>query len=71
LIGVIVHQNGHEFVRHFADERAADAAVPTGAVERALSAIGSWSDLDFDATLDALDRIRHESQPAPPIDLDR
>jgi hypothetical protein len=31
--------------------------------------IGAWSDMDFDETLDALDRIRHESKPTPPIDL--
>jgi hypothetical protein len=33
------------------------------------AAVGSWDDLQFDVTLDALDRIRHESLP-PPIDLD-
>jgi len=39
-------------------------------IQRALSAIGAWSDLDFDEMLDALDRIRHRSKPTPPIDRD-
>ena len=39
-------------------------------VQRALSAIGAWSHLDFDEMLDELDRIRHESKPTPPIDLE-
>jgi hypothetical protein len=39
-------------------------------IQRALSAIGAWSDLDFDEMLDALDQIRHRSTPTPPIDQD-
>ena len=34
----------------------------------ALSAFGAWSDMDWEETLEALDRIRHESTPTPPID---
>ena len=34
----------------------------------ALSAIGSWRKLEDDDEFDALDRIRHESQPTPPIE---
>jgi hypothetical protein len=45
----------------------ADAA--NHALARALAAIGSWSDLDWDETAEALDRIRHESTPTPPIEL--
>jgi hypothetical protein len=39
-------------------------------VRDALAAIGSWRDLpdSFDEMLDALDRIRHESKPSPPMD---
>jgi len=39
-------------------------------IKRALSAIGAWSDLDFDEMLDALDQVRHRSKPTPPIDRD-
>ena len=34
----------------------------------ALGVIGAWSDLDWDEMVEALDRIRHESTPTPPID---
>jgi hypothetical protein len=70
LIGVIVQQDGQEVVRYFVDEATADAALPDEAVHGALALAGAWSDLDFDEMLDALDRIRHESTPTPPIDLD-
>ena len=70
LIGVIVQQNGQEVVRYFADEAAADAALADDVVQDALALAGAWSDLDFDEMLDALERIRHESTPTPPIDLD-
>lgn len=34
----------------------------------ALDLIGSWSDIPWDEMEEALDRIRHESEPTPPID---
>ena len=46
------------------------AAIANEATKRALAAIGSWSDLDWEEMEAALDRIRHESRPTPPIDLD-
>jgi hypothetical protein len=69
LIGLVLEENGRQVVRYFADEAAADAAVADDALARALAAIGSWSDLDWDETAEALDRIRHESTPTPPIEL--
>jgi hypothetical protein len=54
---------------YFTDEKAADAAVSQSATQDALSVIGAWSDLDWDETVAALDRIRHESTPTPPIKL--
>jgi hypothetical protein len=69
LIGIIVEEKGKEVVRYFTDEKEADAAVSQNATQDALSVIGAWSDLDFDETLNALDRIRHESKPTPPIKL--
>ncbi len=68
LIGVIERQNGRDVVRYFADEEAADGAIPRSATQAALAVIGAWSDLDWDETIKALDRIRHESKPTPPID---
>jgi hypothetical protein len=70
LIGVPGHENGRDVVRYFASEADADAALSDDAVQDALNLAGAWSDLDWDETIDALDRIRHESVPTPPIDLD-
>jgi hypothetical protein len=67
LIGIIVEENGHEVVRYFTEEKAADAAVSHNATQQALAVIGAWNDLDWDETVAALDRIRHESKPTPPI----
>ncbi len=69
LIGVILQENGRELVRYFADEDAADAAIPQVATQAALDAIGAWSDLNWEEMEAALDRIRHESPPTPPIEL--
>ena len=67
LIGVLVREDGEEVTRYFADEEAADAAVQPNATDEALAAIGAWSDLDWEEMVEALDRIRHESKPTPPI----
>ena len=69
LIGVITRENGKDVTRYFTDDEAADAATPPASVQRALSLLGAWSDLDWDEALDELDRIRHESRPTPPIEL--
>jgi hypothetical protein len=69
LIGVIDRENGGDVVRYFTDEDEADAATPPASVQRALSLLGAWSDLDWDAASAELDRIRHESRPTPPIEL--
>lgn len=67
LIGVMLGQDDHDVTCYFTDEEAADAAVPASAVQEALSAIGAWSDLDWEEIEQGLDRIRHESEPTPPI----
>jgi hypothetical protein len=46
-----------------------DASAADTAMRAALNAIGSWRDLDWEATVEVLDRIRHESKPTPPIEL--
>lgn len=69
LIGIPFAENGHEVIRYFIDETAADAAVREQAIQQAVSLAGSWSDLDWDEMEAALDRIRHDSPPTPPITL--
>ena len=66
LIAIPVEHDGEEEVAYFVSEEAADAAYPES-VQEAVRLAGAWSDLDWDATVQALDRIRHESQPTPPL----
>lgn len=70
LIGVVVEEHGQEVVRYFAGEAEADAAISDEAVQEALNLAGAWSDLDWEELETALDQIRHESKPTPPIELD-
>ena len=69
LIGIPCEEQGQEMVRYFAGEEEADRAVADQEVQDALSLAGAWSHLDWDDMVDALDRIRHESKPTPPIEL--
>jgi hypothetical protein len=68
LIAIPIEENGRDVVRYFTDDAAADAALPRSAIEEALAAIGSWSDLDWDDLERELHRIGHENPPTPPID---
>lgn len=67
LIGVLMADGEQTTVRYFVDEGAAEIGSLSTGVQKALSLLGAWSDLDWDQALDALDRIRHQSQPTPPI----
>jgi hypothetical protein len=69
LIGIPFEEKGHEVVRYFTDEKAADAAVSDSTTQAALSVIGAWSDMDWEEMVETLDRMRHESKPTPPIEL--
>ncbi len=69
LIGIPFSENGHEVIRYFTDEAAADAAISEQSIQLAVRLAGSWSDLNWDEMEAALDRIRHESPPTPPITL--
>jgi len=40
------------------------------AIAETLALAGAWKDLDFDDMLAQLDKIRHESIPTPPLNLD-
>ncbi len=65
LIGIPFQKNGHEVVRYFTEEEEADK-VASG-VDEALDLAGAWSDLNWEKMEQALNRIRHESKPTPPI----
>lgn len=70
LIGIPVEEDGREVVRYFTDEAEADKAFASRKHRDVRHLAGVWKDLDWDAAVDELDRIRHESKPTPPIDLD-
>jgi hypothetical protein len=67
LIAIPVEENGREVTYYFVDEEAVDATLPQ-TVQDALDLAGAWHDLDWDEMYEALDRIRHQSEPTPPID---
>jgi len=69
LIGVVIRQHGQEVTRFFADEEAADAALPAQATDDALRLAGSWHDIPWDELSEGLDRIRHDSPPSPPLEV--
>jgi hypothetical protein len=60
--------DGQEVVRYLTTEEAADALSSAKSIAEAHALAGVWSDLDWDEMEEALDRIRHESKPTPPID---
>lgn len=70
LIGIPFWENGKEVIRYFSEEAVADQAVSEDATQKALSLAGAWSDLDWKDMEKELDRIRHQSNPTPPIALD-
>jgi hypothetical protein len=67
LIGVVLVENGQEVVRYFANEAEADSVIASHRSADARSLAGAWADLDWEEAVDALDRIRHDSEPTPPI----
>lgn len=69
LIGVVLQEESQELVRYFVEEGDADIILPEQAAQDALNLAGVWADLAWDEVEAALDRIRHESPPSPPISL--
>jgi len=70
LIGILAEENGQRVVRYSAGSPVAtDGADADARLGAALSVIGAWSDLDWEDFSTELDRIRHESQPTPPIEV--
>ena len=70
LISIPFQENGKEVIRYFSEEEVADKAVSDDTTRKALRLAGAWSDLDWEDMAKELDRIRHESKPTPPIELD-
>lgn len=54
-------------VRYFRSEEEADAAITDEMIAEAIRQAGAWSDLADEDVEGALDRMRHESPPTPPI----
>jgi hypothetical protein len=71
LIGIITKEDGREVVRYFTEEKQkqTDSIISVRGIQKALKLAGSWSDLDWDEVEQELYRIRHESQPTPPISI--
>jgi hypothetical protein len=69
LIGVMTEEQGREIVRYFTAEQDADRVLVEDTTQVALALAGAWSDLAWDELEQALDRIRHESQPTPPLSV--
>ena len=67
LIGVILVEDGQEVVRYFANEAVTDSVIASHIATDARSLAGAWADLDWEEAVDALHRIRHDSEPTPPI----
>ena len=68
LIAIPWIDGDEEVVSYFNDEAAARAFTGKQPGESAMSVLGAWSDLDWDEFVEAIDRIRHQSKPTPPID---
>ena len=64
----IVLPVGDEDARYFTSEEDADAFVAREHSAEPINLAGVWSDLDWEEAEAALDRLRHESEPTPPID---
>lgn len=67
LIGKVVREDGENVTRFFTGDHR-DGRPRRGVRPGMREFAGIWSDLDWDETEQALDRIRHESRPTPPID---
>lgn len=68
VIAIPLIENGRDVVHYVVETGTSTPAYLPGSVRDALDLAGVWSDLDWDETVEALERIRQESQPTPPID---
>ena len=68
LIALPETRDGEEVTIYYIDGEATTEVPVDDPIEDALALAGAWSHLDWDEMESALDRIRHESSPTPPID---
>lgn len=69
LIGVMVREDGRMVTCYFTEEqRQVDQTARQGRIQKAQSLAGAWKDLDWDEMEQALDGIRHQSKPTPPLE---
>lgn len=68
LFGVFVEADSDE-VQYLVDDLETPVEQPSADAQAALSVIDAWSDMEWEALADSLDRIRHETPPTPPIEL--
>jgi hypothetical protein len=68
LVAVFGEEDGQEVVHYFAGDVPVETEALDAEIADALSLAGAWRDLDWPATAEALDRIRHASPPTPPIE---
>ena len=67
LIEMMDEIDGQDVIRYFFSEEDADAARGPDTARAARELAGAWSDLDWEETVEELDRIRHGSLPTPPM----
>lgn len=63
LATLITIRNGREVVVSADRDSESDETA-----RHATTVFGAWADLDWDEAAAALDEIRHESDPTPPVD---
>ena len=73
-IAIPTMEGSDEVVRSFNSFEEADRflARDPDSIQRALSLVGAWADLDEEDgpdMLDELDRMRHASPPSPPLEI--
>jgi hypothetical protein len=69
LIGIPGEEDGREVTYFFAGEAPTAESTPAQDAPRGSRFAGVWSDLDWEETVTALERIRKESSPSPPIEV--
>jgi hypothetical protein len=71
---VPIFEDGRWIVRYFTDAATADTELARYRRGNGTERAGAWlhvdPDFDWEEFADELDRVRHESAPTPPIDLD-
>jgi hypothetical protein len=65
LLPILDEIDGQAVVRYFAPDEDADAMNGEVSIAEALATLGSWGNLDWEETVEELDRIRRQSKPTP------